>query len=119
MNASPTSQESENLRKKALTSMQNLCSKAEKCKQEIRNKLILQKMNPSDIEWVIKNLEAEKFIDEHRYTSFYVRDKFRFNKWGKIKIRYNLRGKEIPDEIIRPQWKRLTMSNILKPCWRN
>ena len=91
----------DNTRKKALLSMQDLCSKSEKCKQDIRNKLSLQKLNPSDIEWVIKNLEAEKFIDENRYTSFFVRDKFRFNKWGKIKIRYNLSVKKIPDEIIQ------------------
>ncbi len=88
-------------KKKALSSMQELCSKSEKCKQDIRNKLSLQKLNPSDIGWVIRNLEAEKFIDEQRYTSFYVRDKFRFNKWGKIKIRYSLSIKKIPDETIR------------------
>ena len=95
------SENTENNRKKALSSMQKLCAKSEKCRQDVRNKLSLQKLNPSDIEWVIRNLEAEKFIDEQRYTSFYVRDKFRFNKWGKIKIRYNLSVKKIPDEFIR------------------
>jgi regulatory protein len=89
------------IRKKALLSMEELCAKSEKCKQDIRNKLFLQKLNPSDIEWIIENLEAEKFIDEQRYTNFYVRDKFRFNKWGKIKIRYNLSSKRIPEDIIR------------------
>ena len=31
----------------------------------------------------------------------FVRDKLRFNRWGKIKIRYMLSAKQIPEEVIR------------------
>jgi len=77
-----------------------LCSKAEKCKSDIRKKLYDWKANPSEHEKIISELEKQKFIDEERYTNFYVKDKFRFNKWGKIKIKAMLFQKQIPEKII-------------------
>ena len=39
------------------------------------------------------------FIDESRYTRFFVNDKLRFNKWGRVKIGYELYKKNIPSPI--------------------
>lgn len=35
---------------------------------------------------IIDRLVVEKFIDEERYCRAFVNDKFRFAKWGKMKI---------------------------------
>ena len=85
---------------KALKKSMYLCGKAEKCKSDIRKKLFDWKAKPDDHPKVIKELERLKFIDEERYTSFYVRDKFRFNKWGRIKIKSMLFQKQIPEKLI-------------------
>jgi len=77
-----------------------LCSKAEKCSTEIRKKLSDWGAGEEIAEKVIKKLVAEKFIDDTRYASFFVKDKFRFNKWGRIKISYMLRQKGISSETI-------------------
>ena len=77
-----------------------LCSRAEKCKSDIRKKLYDWKADPKEYEKIIKELETQKFIDEKRYTNYYVKDKFMFNKWGKIKIRTMLFQKQIPEQII-------------------
>ena len=45
-------------------------------------------------------LTRESFIDESRYAGTYARDKFRFNKWGKVRIRYMLEQKKIPAPVI-------------------
>ena len=42
-------------------------------------------------------LEAESYIDEARYARAFVNDKFRFDHWGRIKIRYALRQKGVSD----------------------
>ncbi len=86
--------------KEALSKAMYLCSKTEKCKSDIRKKLYDWKANPDDIEKILSELEKQKFIDEKRYAEYYVRDKFRFNKWGKIKIKTMLLQKQIPEKTI-------------------
>lgn len=85
---------------KALKKSMYLCSKAEKCKSDIQKKLFDWKAKPDDHLKVIIELEKQKFIDEERYTKFYVKDKFKFNKWGRIKIRAMLFQKQIPVKLI-------------------
>ena len=85
----------------ALSRAAALCSRSEKCISDIRKKLYDWKLNPDDHDRLIEYLVCEKYIDEERFTRFYVRDKFRFNQWGKLKIRYRLFGKGIPENIIQ------------------
>jgi regulatory protein len=86
--------------KQALNKAAALCSASEKCADDIRQKLITWDILPDDATKIIDQLKREKFIDHERFTSFYVRDKFKFNKWGRIKIRYELRKKGIETTII-------------------
>ena len=37
-----------------------------------------------------RSLEAEGFIDELRFATAYVHDKFCFDRWGRLKISYKL-----------------------------
>lgn len=85
----------------ALSKVQFICSKQEKCCSEIRKKLKDWQISADEQEEIIDSLIDDKFIDENRYTKFYVRDKFRFNRWGRIKIHYHLKQKQIPEKIIQ------------------
>ena len=85
---------------KALNRAMYLCSRGEKCKSDIRKKLYDWKAKPEEYDKIIKELEKQQFIDEKRYTSYYVKDKFRFNKWGRIKIKAMLFQKQIPEKLI-------------------
>jgi regulatory protein len=76
------------------------CSQKELCKDDIHKKLALWGVTDDDIEKIIGILVQEKFIDETRYASAFVRDKFKYNKWGKVKIASHLKHKKIPSEII-------------------
>lgn len=84
----------------ALTKAAGLCSMGERCSSDIRNKLREWEVSDEEIRMVLDRLIKEKFIDEDRYCRFFVRDKFRFNKWGKRKIEYELKRKSIPQELI-------------------
>ena len=77
-----------------------LCSKSEYCTSEIREKLKVWGVNKEDAEPVIEKLIQEKYIDDERFARAYVKDKFRFNRWGKQKIAYMLRTKNISAEIL-------------------
>lgn len=56
--------------------------------------------SPTDIDLLIPQLIEENFIDESRYARAFVLDKFRFNKWGKVKIRQMLRQKQVDETQI-------------------
>jgi len=77
-----------------------LCSKSEKCEDDVKQKLFEWKVEHEIIPIIIQKLVAEKFIDNQRYCEFYVKDKFRINKWGKIKIGAYLKQKKMNNSII-------------------
>ena len=81
------------------------CSHREFCVDDIRSKLSLWGLEKDDGEKVIKTLIAEKFIDETRYSSAFVRDKFKYNKWGRVKIGSHLKSKKISEETINEALK--------------
>lgn len=77
-----------------------LCMRSEKCESDIRNKLLAWEVNENDATKIISYLTAEKFLDNARFCNFFVKDKVRFNKWGKIKIGYALKAKKIDEALI-------------------
>ena len=86
---------------KVLNKMMQLCSRKEYCVSEIMQKLKTRDLNEGEQQEIIDYLIKENFINEARYAKAYCRDKFRFNKWGKQKIRYGLIQKGIPESLIR------------------
>ncbi len=77
------------------------CSGAEHCLSDIRKKLDKWNLGKERQEEVLARLQAEKFIDEARFSRCFVRDKFRCNRWGRVKIMQALRLKNIPDACCR------------------
>jgi len=78
-----------------------LCARREYCISDITPKLRNWGMDENQARQIIKTLLNERFIDEARYSKAFVRDKFRFNKWGRIKIGMLLKMKNIPPSIIK------------------
>ena len=87
--------------KEAYQQAATLCSKSEKCVGDILFKLTGWGLNEDDAAMVIDRLIDEKFVDDERYARSFVRDKFRFNKWGKVKISYQLKAKRINPATIQ------------------
>lgn len=83
-----------------LQRMASFCSVKEYCIRDIRQKIKATDLPDEACERIISRLCSEKFIDEERYTRAFVKDKLRFSKWGRVKIKYELRGKEIPSSLI-------------------
>lgn len=83
----------------ALQRLQNICSHAEKSEFEIRNKLIDWGLEGEAIT-IIEQLKKNGFLNQNRFVHAFIHDKINFNKWGKVKVRYQLRGYQISDDII-------------------
>ncbi len=81
--------------------MAAICSRSEQCSFDIRNKILNTGLSSEEADDVIDKLKAERFIDDERYVRSYVSDKFKLNKWGKVKIRHYLKMKGFSDGIIQ------------------
>ncbi len=86
--------------RQALKNAAILCSKAEKCSADLISGFKKSGMNEDEIGAAIDYLKNEKFIDDKRYAVHFVSDKFRLNKWGRVKIAYMLRQKHIDEKLI-------------------
>jgi regulatory protein len=91
----------ETLYKASLSKTMALCSRREYCPEDIRIKLQSWGVSDDDAGRVIDVLINENFLNENRYAEAFVKDKFNYNKWGKVKINAHLKMKKIPTGIIR------------------
>lgn len=79
----------------ALRKLVARCSVKECCVSDVREKLHNWNIQRVDGDNIIEHLLAERYIDEARYCKAFVHDKFHFDGWGRIKIGYTLRHKQI------------------------
>lgn len=101
---------------RALKKAADMCVRREYCAFDIRQKLFRMGLSKVQSERIIRQLKEEQFIDENRYAEFYVKDKFRLNGWGKIKIRYMLRAKQVADSIIDRFLSQIPDSEYAEKC---
>lgn len=59
------------------------------------------RMIPAAQEQIIIQLMQEDFLNEERFARSFVRGKFRIKKWGRIKIKQELKFREISSPIIK------------------
>ena len=76
------------------------CSVSEQCLSDIETKLAKYDLTEEEKTRIVRHLVEEKYVDDRRYAEAFVRDKYRFNKWGRIKIAQGLRMKGIDKEPI-------------------
>ena len=75
------------------------CSKSEHCISDIQKKISAGGLPDEANKRIIDYLLKEKFIDETRFCKSFIHDKFHFNKWGRIKIDYELKKRNISFSI--------------------
>lgn len=102
--------------KEALQRAAALCSRQEQCTSHIREKLKEWQMPEVETERVLQKLQQEKFLDDKRYATFYVKDKFRFNRWGRIKISHMLRQRGIGEHDIQDALDQIDEESYFQTC---
>lgn len=87
--------------KQTYSRMAQLCSRSEQCSTDIRKKIMAYEIVEEIVDEIIDKLIEEKYIDDERYVRAYVNDKFKINKWGKVKMRHYLLAKGLSDDVIQ------------------
>lgn len=73
--------------------------KNRKTEFEIRE-LLKESFDPDIIEQVVQYLYRYNFLNDKEYAILYARDKSNINRWGEIKIKFQLQQKGVPQEFI-------------------
>lgn len=84
----------------ALAKAASLCSRAEHAEAEMRRKLRQWGAEAGDADRVVEWLVDNGFIDNSRYAHAFVYDKSRFDLWGRVKIRHQLRLNGVDGEMV-------------------
>ena len=76
-----------------------LCAQAEHCQQEMRDKMRRWELDETVQNRIVARLVKERYIDDERYARAFVKDKIRYNKWGRRKVQQALWQKHIDADI--------------------
>ena len=77
-----------------------LCARSEQAPGDISEKLTKWGLSREDVSHIVQQLIQQGFLDEARFAKAFVKDRFAFNGWGRLKIAYQLKQKRIPGDVI-------------------
>ncbi|MGL5317435.1 MAG: regulatory protein RecX, partial [Bacteroidales bacterium] len=86
--------------KQALNKIASLCASSEQSRYDMVEKMRKWELSQEDIDEIVAYLYKENFLDDARYIRVYVRDKSRFNKWGRKKIEFMLAHKGLKGPLV-------------------
>lgn len=92
---------------------ESYCAYQERSQQEVRDKLYTWGLHYADVEQIISDLISDNFLNEERFAIAYAQGKLRMKGWGKVKIKFQLKGKRVSDPLIRIALNRLDMDEYL------
>jgi regulatory protein len=95
--------------------LEALCAYQERCSFELRKKMNLWKMDFEDQDRLLSDLISNNFLNEERYAEAYVSGRTRIKKWGRIKIRIELKRKFISEYSINKGLKSIDLDEY----WNN
>ena len=82
-------------KEQALQKLKHYCTYQERCHSEVREKLYRLGVWKKDHDEIIAILIEENYLDEERFAISFAGGKFRMNQWGRIKIKYALKQKQV------------------------
>lgn len=86
--------------KQAKLKLENYCAYQERCHSEVRQKLYEMKVNQDWVDQIIVHLIEHNFLNEQRFAESFVKGKFNIKKWGRVRLRSELRRRDISKIII-------------------
>lgn len=85
----------------AQNKLMHFCAYRDRSHKEVEEKLLAMRMIPQAREKIILKLMQDGFLNEERFARSFVRGKFRMNKWGRIKIRQELKLRGISAPLVQ------------------
>ncbi len=87
--------------------LESYCSYQERCHAEVQDKLREFFVSENEKNAVIVHLIEHNFLNEERFASLFTISKFHQKKWGKIRIKNELKARRISDFLITKSLKEI------------
>jgi regulatory protein len=84
----------------ALLKAANYCAYQERCYKEVEEKLAEWGIHGTDAGEILIKLSDQNYLNEERFAKAFAGGKFRVKKWGRSKIRMELKQRKISDYCI-------------------
>ena len=94
-------------KEQALQKMKQYCGYQERSHYEVKQKLWDIGSYASDHDEIISTLIEEDYLNEERFAKQYAGGKFRMKDWGRIKIYYGLKEKQVSEYNIKKAMKEI------------
>ena len=109
----------------AKTKLEALCAYQERCSYELNSKMISWGLYEDDRNALLADLITNNFLSEERFAEAFTSGKVRIKKWGRIKIRVELKQKQISDYSIKKAFNQIddsiyieNLKHLLEKKWR-
>ncbi len=85
----------------ALQKARHYCAYQERCHSEVKEKLYSFGLRKNDVEEALSKLIEDNYLNEERFAVQFAGGRFRMKQWGKVKIRYELKQKQVGEYCIK------------------
>ena len=101
-------------KEQALQKLKHYCAYQERSHAEVREKLYNLGVWKKDHDDIIATLIEENYLNEERFAIAFAGGKFRMKQWGRVKIRYELRQKQVSEYSIKKALKQIEEEDYMK-----
>lgn len=85
----------------ALQKVRQYCAYQERSHSEVKDKLYGYGLYRNEVEEILSQLIQENYLNEERFAIQFAGGKFRMKQWGRTKIKYELRKRQVSEYCIR------------------
>jgi regulatory protein len=85
----------------ALQKVRHYCGYQERCHSEVQEKLYSFGLRKPQVEQALATLIEENYLNEERFAIQFAGGHFRLKHWGRIRIRYQLKQKQVSEYCIK------------------
>jgi regulatory protein len=101
-------------KEEALQKLKHYCAYQERSHSEVKEKLYSLGVWKKDHDEIIAKLIEENYLNEERFAIAFAGGKFRVKQWGRVKIKYELKQKQVSDYSIKKALKQIDEEDYLK-----
>ena len=101
-------------KEQALQKIKHYCAYQERCHNEVKEKLYNLGVWKKEHDEIIATLIEENYLNEERFAIAFAGGRFRIKKWGRVKIKYELKQKQVSDYCIKKALKQIDEADYLK-----
>ena len=94
-------------KEQALQKLKHYCGYQDRSHSEVRQKLYDLGVWKKDHDEIIATLIEENYLNEERFAMAFVSGKFRMKQWGRVKIKYELKQKQVSEYSIKKALKEI------------